>query len=219
MLKMEQIEAIKRMSQSESISTIARTLGIDWKTAQKYVDKDDFNEAVKGKVKEHHSKLDPYKSIIDELLEKEEQQNIPRKQRFTAKRMHSYLVETSGIEELRNSYITVSRYFRFLKAEKRRSYFNPGTMPLVWHPGEAQGDFGEALFKVNGEMRTLHYFMMTFPNSNRRIAVVMPGENCECVCTALQEIFTFIKGVPSRIVFDNATGIGRRVQKTLERFG
>lgn len=50
MLKMEQIEAIKRMSQSESISTIARTLGIDWKTAQKYVDKDDFNEAVKKKV-------------------------------------------------------------------------------------------------------------------------------------------------------------------------
>ena len=87
MLKMEQIEAIKRMSQSESISTIAKTLGIDWKKAQKYVDKDDFNEAVKEKVKEHHSKLDPYKSIIDELLEKEEQQNIPRKQRFTAKRM------------------------------------------------------------------------------------------------------------------------------------
>lgn len=92
MLKMEQIEAIKRMSQSESISTIARTLGIDWKTAQKYVDKDDFNEAVEEKVKEHHSKLDPYKHVIDELLEEEERQNIPRKQRFTAKRMHSYLV-------------------------------------------------------------------------------------------------------------------------------
>ena len=63
MLKMEQIEAIKRMSQSESISTIARSLGIDWKTAQKYVDKDDFNEAVKEKVKEHHSKLNPYKHV------------------------------------------------------------------------------------------------------------------------------------------------------------
>ena len=204
------------MSQSESISTIARTLGIDWKTAQKYVDKDDFNEAVEEKVKEHHSKLDPYKHVIDELLEEEERQNIPRKQRFTAKRMHSYLVEACGIEELRNSYIAVSRYFKARKIEKRRNYYTPGTMPLVWHPGEAQGDFREALFKVNGEMRMLHYFMMTFPNSNRRIAVVMPGENCECVCTALQEIFTFIDGVPSRIVFDNATGIGRRVQKTLE---
>lgn len=216
MLKMEQIEAIRRMSQSESISTIARTLGIDWKTAQKYADKDDFNEAVEEKVKERRSKLDPYKPIIDELLEKEEQQNIPRKQRFTAKRMHSYLVETCGIEELRNSYITVSRYFKARRIEKRRNYYTPGTMPLVWHPGEAQGDFGEALFRVNGEERMMHYFVMTFPNSNRRIALVMPGENCECVCTALQEIFTFIGGVPSRIVFDNATGIGRRVQKILE---
>ena len=85
MLKMEQIEAIKRMSQSESISTIARTLGIDWKTAQKYAGKDDFNEAVEEKVKGRHSKLDPYKPIIDELLEKEEQQNIPRKQLLDAR--------------------------------------------------------------------------------------------------------------------------------------
>ena len=168
MLKMEQIEAIKRMSQSESISTIARTLGIDWKTAQKYVDKDDFNEAVKEKVKEHHSKLDPYKPIIDELLEEEEKQNIPCKQRFTAKRMHTYLVEECGIEELKNSYITVSRYFKNRRIEKRRNYYAPGTMPLVWHPGEAQGDFGEALFKLNGEIRMMHYFMMTFPNSNSR---------------------------------------------------
>ena len=94
MLKMEQIEAIKRMSQSESISTIARTLGIDWKTAQKYVDKDDFNEAVEEKVKEHHSKLDPYKHVIDELLEEEERQNIPRKQRFTAKHHRKPLLQS-----------------------------------------------------------------------------------------------------------------------------
>lgn len=163
-----------------------------------------------------YEKLNPYKPIIEGMLEKEEQQNIPRKQRFTAKRMHSYLVEECGIEELRNSYITVSRYLKARKIEKRRNYFAPGTMPLVWHAGEAQGDFGEALFKVDGEERMMHYFVMTFPNSNRRIALVMPGGNCECVCTALQEIFAFIGGVPSRIVFDNATGIGRRVRKILE---
>ena len=73
MLKMEQIDAIKRMSRSESVSTIARALGIDWKTARKYADKDDFNEAVEKKVKERHSKLDPYKPIIEGMLEKEEQ--------------------------------------------------------------------------------------------------------------------------------------------------
>ena len=73
MLKMEQIDAIKRMSQSESLSTNARAQGIDWKTARKYADKDDFNEAVEKKVKERHSKLDPYKPIIEGMLEKEEQ--------------------------------------------------------------------------------------------------------------------------------------------------
>ena len=128
MLKMEQIEAIKWMSRSESVSTIARDLGIDWKTARMYADKDDFNEAVEEKVKKHHSKLDPYKPIIEEMLEEETQQNIPRKQRFTAKRMHSYLVEEYGIEELRNSYITVSRYLKARKIEKRRNYFAPGTI-------------------------------------------------------------------------------------------
>ena len=40
---------------------------------EKYADKDDFNEAVEKKVKERHSKLDPYKPIIEGMLEKEEQ--------------------------------------------------------------------------------------------------------------------------------------------------
>ena len=46
MLRMEQIEAIKRMSRSESISTIASALNIDWKTAKKYAEMDDFNVTV-----------------------------------------------------------------------------------------------------------------------------------------------------------------------------
>ena len=50
MLRMEQIEAIKRMSRSESISTIASALNIDWKTAKKYAEMDDFNVAVETKV-------------------------------------------------------------------------------------------------------------------------------------------------------------------------
>ena len=38
MLRMEQIEAIKRMNRSESISTIASALNIDWKTAKEEAD-------------------------------------------------------------------------------------------------------------------------------------------------------------------------------------
>ena len=40
---------------------------------------------------------------------------------------------------------------------------------------------------------------------------VFPSENAECVCQALKQIFEYVGGVPTRIVFDNATGVGRRV--------
>lgn len=53
--------------------------------------------------------------------------------------------------------------------------------------------------------------MLTFPFSNVGLAQVFPGENAECVCQGLKNIFEYIGGVPSRIVFDNAAGVGRRV--------
>ena len=40
---------------------------------------------------------------------------------------------------------------------------------------------------------------------------VFGGTTAECVCEGLMAIFLHIGGVPHRIVFDNATGIGRRV--------
>ena len=107
---MEQIEAIKRMSRSESISTIASALNIDWKTAKKYAEMDDFNVTVETKAaRARVSKLDPYKPTIDRILEDEEQRRVPRKQRFTAKRMHSYLVYDLGHVELKDSYLLVQR--------------------------------------------------------------------------------------------------------------
>src|SRR5699024_12331407 len=33
----------------------------------------------------------------------------------------------------------------------------------------------------------------------------------ECVCQGLQDIFEFIGGVPPLLIFDNATGVGRRI--------
>ena len=104
MLRMEQIAAIKQMSQSESISTIASALNIDWKTARKYAGMDDFNLSVESfRAHRRGSKLDPYKSEIDRIMDEEEQGRLPRKQRFTARRMHSYLVGELGYEDLKDS--------------------------------------------------------------------------------------------------------------------
>ena len=218
MISLNQIELIReRYRNGESMNSIARDLGIDWKTVDKYVRKDDFNDTVEDYAKKvRPSKLDPYKAEIDALLEKEAKTNCFHKQRLTGKRVYDILYQEEGHEELKTSYQIIRLYVKEVRRRMKRDYGAPGTSHLVWNPGETQADFGEADFMIDGEMTRLKYFVLTFPYSNRKLVVVMPGENCECVCLALQTIFTFIGGVPKRIVFDNATGIGRRIRDTLE---
>jgi transposase len=103
----------------------------------------------------------------------------------------------------------VQRYIKQGKADRTES---PGFLELVWEPGEAQGDFGEADIIEAGVRRTIKYFALSFPASNAAYLQVFDGETAECVSQGLQDIFNRIGGVPSRIVFDNASGVGRRVR-------
>ena len=49
------------------------------------------------------------------------------------------------------SYTSAARYVAELRRTLRREDASgPGTMKLVWNPGEAQADFGEADFVVSG---------------------------------------------------------------------
>ena len=81
-------------------------------------------------------------------------------------------------------------------------------MDLVWHPGEAQADFGEVDVLYRGATQRMRHFVLDFPYSNIGLAQLMPGENAECTCQALQNLFEWLKGMPERIVFDNAAGVG-----------
>ena len=100
-------------------------------------------------------------------------------------------------------------YVRRIKLERGAS--REQYLDLDWEPGDAQADFGEADFYVGGVRTRMSFFVMTFPYSNVGIAQVFPGENAECVCQALRNIFEHVAGVPRRILFDNAAGVGRRV--------
>lgn len=218
MIKLDQILEIKeRYRYGESINSIAKDMHIDWKTASSYARKDDFNDTVEAHAKRRRqSKLDPYKGEIDRLLAEEAKSSYFHKQRLTGARVHEILYKELGHSELENSYQIIRKYVGEARSRMRREGNAAGTSHLVWHPGEAQADFGDADFMVDGEIARLKYFVLSFPYSNRKAMLAMPGENCECVCLALQTIFSFIGGVPVRIVFDNATGIGRRIKDELE---
>ena len=130
---------------------------------------------------------------------------LPRKQRHTAKRVHDRLrAET----EYDGEYTTTPGYVRRWREANRRG--SDGYGELVWAPGVAQIDFGVAKARIAGELVDDHCLVVTFPHSNMRYVTSLPGENAECLCHGLIEVFEHIGGVPPVIVMDNATGAGRR---------
>ena len=90
MLKVPQQHYIKMLYESGdwSISGIAEHMGIDWRTAQKYAKKDDWNQPLR-KRKKTYPVMGPYIDMVDTWLT--EEQSLPRKQRYTSKRIFDRL--------------------------------------------------------------------------------------------------------------------------------
>ena len=63
-----------------------------------------------------------------------------------------------------------------------------------------QADFGLAQAVVAGSRTDVHCLVVSFPYSNMRYAVALPGENAECVCEGLLGVFEHIGAVPPVLV-------------------
>ena len=206
MLKMSQINHIRDLSEcGYPICKIAKKLSIDPKTVKKYIQQDDFSPKPPS-IPLRPSILDPFKETIQAWLAADQQNWY--KQRHTAMRVFHRLQEEYGYT---GSYDVVLRYVR--KIRKRPEAL--ARQELVWEPGTAQVDFGEADFFVQGNRTRLKYLTVSFPYSNDGYVQVFGGETAECVCQGLQQIFHYIGAVPPLLIFDNATGVGRRVHQVI----
>lgn len=202
MLTMSQINDIRDLSRKGyGISKISSLIGADRKTIRKYLEQDDFSPEPPLK-RSRASIVTPYIDIITEWLE--EDRKHWRKQRHTAKRIHERLQEEYGFS---GSYDSVQKFVQKI----RTAIQTKGAQELVWEPGCAQVDFGEADFNEDLNCVRRKYLTVSFPYSNDGYSQVFRGETAECVCQGLMDIFNYIGGVPALLVFDNATGVGRRV--------
>ena len=172
-------------------------------TVAKYAGREDCSPGPERSVS-RPSKLDPFRATVDGWLQAD--RFMPRKQRHTAKRVYDRLVSEKGYE---GSYSPVQRYVKRWREEHRLP--SDGYLELKWHPGEAQVDFGMAQAVVGGDRVDVHCLVVTFPYSNMRYCVALPGENAECVCAGLRTVFEHIGAVPLTLVLDNATGAGHRI--------
>ncbi len=106
------------------------------------------------------------------------------------------------------SYSPVQRLVKQYRAEHRSRA--EGFLELAWPPGQAQVDFGQGVAIIAGVRTLLHLLVVTFPFSNTRFVQAYRGETAECVCDGLRRIFEHVGFAPRVLVFDNATGVGRR---------
>lgn len=202
MIQIDQLKSLQR--EGRGPQDISRRMNLDRKTIAKYMAQDDFDQRVQS-IAEGTSKLDHFKKTIIEWLDEDRRMRF--KQRHTAKRVHERL-QKEFPATYDCSYPLVQRYIKMIKTERGESN---GFLELVWTAGEAQADFGEADILTQGCIDTVKYLVLSFPSSNAAYTQVFHGETAECVAQGLKDIFHHIGGVPLRIVFDNASGVGRRV--------
>ncbi len=206
MLNMSQINDIRDLKQSGyRISEIHEKTGFDPKTIAKYLEKDDFSEEPPIIIR-RKSKMDPYKDIITGWLE--EDKKHWRKQHHTAKRVYDRLVAEHGFT---GSYDLVQKYMQRI----RKDSLARAAQELIWEPGVAEVDFGEADFYEDTDCVRKKYLSMSFPFSNNSFEQVFGGETAECVCQGLKDMFEYMGGVPTLLIFDNATGVGRRIKEKI----
>ncbi len=208
-------------SKGKNIKEITKATGHNYRTIIKYLEKEDFNKIEKKEDKRGRPrKIDSVIPIIDEWLIKDK--TAPVKQRHTAKRIYERLKKEYP-ELLNVKYRTISSYVS--KRKKEIYQDEEGYLPLEHPGGEAQVDFGQALFQEKGKEIKGHYISISFPYSNAGYTQIFKGENQECLLEGMKRIFKHIGYVPYRIWFDNLSAaviLGKNKERTLveqfERF-
>jgi len=155
---------------------------------------------------------DPFASVIDGWLR--DDQDAPKKQRHTARRVWQRLVAEHGATL---SEVTVSRYVARRRVELglvQREVSIPQT-----HPAGAEGevDFGEFYATVAGVWVKCWMFVMRLSYSGRAFHVAFGTQAQEAFLEGHVLAFEHFGGVPVRVRYDNLKPAVVRVLKGRDR--
>ena len=150
--------------------------------------------------------LDPYKPIIDEILDADK--TARPKQKHTVKRIFDRLKEEHNFP---GGYTIVKDYVRAVKRKTKEAF-----VPLEFGPGEAQVDWGESWITQAGEPVKAFMFLMTLPYSGNRFAAAFPRDTMEFFLLGHTMAFSHFGGVPVRIVYDNLKSAVIKIEKQIK---
>ena len=156
--------------------------------------------------------IDPWREVIDGWLVGD--QEVPKKQRHTARRVWQRLVAEHGATV---SEVTVSRYVGLRRVElgiTDREVFVGQEHP----PGaEAEVDFGEFQIVLDTVMVKVWMFVMRLSCSGKAFHVAYGNQAQEAFLEGHAAAFEYFGGVPGRIRYDNLKPAVTRVLKGRDR--
>lgn len=182
---------------------IARELGLHRDTVRKLLAKDaEEIPHYKQREKKHRPVLGPYVAIIDQWLQEDEQ--APRKQRHTAKRIFERLKDEYGFE---GGYSTVKDYLVQVRKKPVQVY-----LPLAFQPGEmGQVDWGTVEAVIAAVRQKLQLFTLVLNYSGAHYVQAFDRQNQESFFEGHANAFVFFGGVPRTLTYDNLKSAVNRI--------
>ena len=179
--------------------SIASKLGISRQTVKKYCNGDTVPWVRKDYERPADVITDEVKAFILGCVEGDQAENL-RKQKHTSKKIYDRLVEDKGFT---GGESTIRKAVKQLKKE---TLVPPQSiMPLSYQPGEAiQIDWGEATVYINDIKTRLYTFCARLCYSCDIFVMAFRAANQEAFLEAQQLAFDYFKGIPKRVIFDNA---------------
>lgn len=213
MLRMDQVHVIRHkvLVEGRSIQAVAREMELSRNTVRKYLTVPEPTRVARKK------KAAPVAEAvaprIEQILAEWEPRTTP-KQRITGTRVHRQLVE-EGYEV---GITTVRKYLREKRRQKAEVF-----VPLIHRPGEeAQVDFFEVTVEEAGEFRKAWKFVMRLAYSGRDYLRLYDHADQLSFLDAHVRAFSYLGGVPHRLVYDNLRAAVKRVagseRELTERF-
>ena len=204
MLRMDKIYVIRHkvLIEHDSISSVARELGISRNTVSKYLQ---TSEPVRKPETARRPRpvTDKIAPRIDEILN-EWAGRVTPKQRITGSRIHRQL-----LKENYQVGITVVRDYLREKRRRAAEVF----IPLVHHPGEeGQFDFFDVDVEEDGVFRKAWKLVLRLPYSGRDFVGLYDSCDQLSFLDGHVRAAAHFNGLPRRIVYDNlSSAVKRRV--------
>ena len=209
---MSQYELIKTAYRvyGKSIRQIAKEFGHSRKTVRKALR--EVSPRYQRKVAAVSPVMDSYRGVILSWLRSDLE--APRKQRHTAQRVYSRLVEEYGFSGAES---TVRRYVRRLKIGEGL-YEREAFIPLEPELGkEAEVDWGRAVVIMAGQRRTVELFCMRSKYSGRDFVRACPHARQEAFFDGHIHAFHYFGGVFPQLVYDNLSSAVLQVLRGKKR--